>query len=368
MTFTAKPESGYSGSFNKTFKITAARLAKEQLSFYGIDGNGLESINGSLYTVDADGTIKFAQSIAYAGDGAKIPNKIRLVNPNESNTVLQEGTDYTVKYTRNTAVAPIKQSAKDSPAMTITGKGNYTGSLVVLFEIKKAEITESNPNLSLTAAAVAYDKKKAQNYQYAPAITVKDKKKALKLNTDYTVQYMNCTQEQIEKYLTDDTATFEDRPYAVIKAKESSNYSIGSSVENSAEETGIMIDLTVYDKKLTAKTLYVVYQNENYIYDVGKIEPEVSVYYGTAEDIKKAAAAGERQEQLLTAPKAENGYALTKLTLWKTKEGGDYTLAYGANTAAGANKGSVTVTGRGRYTGSVTVKFKISQKDVYKTE
>ena len=47
-------------------------------------------------------------------------------------------------------------------------------------------------------------------------------------------------------------------------------------------------------------------------------------------------------------------------------EGRDYTLSYGANTAAGRNKGSVTVTGTGLYGGSVTVKFDIKSKDINK--
>ena len=42
----------------------------------------------------------------------------------------------------------------------------------------------------------------------------------------------------------------------------------------------------------------------------------------------------------------------------------DYTFTYGANRTAGKNKGSVTVTGRGLYGGSVTVKFDIIGKDL----
>jgi hypothetical protein len=42
-----------------------------------------------------------------------------------------------------------------------------------------------------------------------------------------------------------------------------------------------------------------------------------------------------------------------------------YTLSYGANVAAGKNKGTVTVTGTGIYGGSVTTKFTINQRAVY---
>ena len=41
-------------------------------------------------------------------------------------------------------------------------------------------------------------------------------------------------------------------------------------------------------------------------------------------------------------------------------------LSYGANTAAGRNKGSVTVIGTGLYGGSVTVKFDIKSRDINK--
>ena len=60
---------------------------------------------------------------------------------------------------------------------------------------------------------------------------------------------------------------------------------------------------------------------------------------------------------MLTA--ADGSYQLIKLT-----ETADYTLAYGANMVAGKNKGSVKVTGAGRYGGSVTVKFTIEKKSV----
>lgn len=61
----------------------------------------------------------------------------------------------------------------------------------------------------------------------------------------------------------------------------------------------------------------------------------------------------------------KNGlYGLTILEP-KIKTGGDgnYTVTYGANIAAGKNKGSLTVTGSSvKYGGSVTVKFEIKKE------
>ena len=45
----------------------------------------------------------------------------------------------------------------------------------------------------------------------------------------------------------------------------------------------------------------------------------------------------------------------------------NYTVSYGANIAAGKNKGTVTITGINEYGGSVTQKFTINSKQMVST-
>ncbi len=105
----------------------------------------------------------------YAYDGkAKKPGVTVKLN----GKTLKNGTDYTVSYSNNTKVGTAK--------VTITGKGNYTGSVYKTYSIKndfkKATISGIS-NKSYTGKNIT------QN------ITVKYNGKTLKNGTDYTVSY-----------------------------------------------------------------------------------------------------------------------------------------------------------------------------------
>lgn len=361
MTFTGKPESGYSGSFTKTFKIAAANITDPEIIAVAEIGKGGNKQDILTPQKDANGNIAYrlTEAAAYSKEGVKPFDRIRLTN--RRGTILREGVDYTVSYANNTAVT--SDTTLKLPTMTIKGKGNYTGSLKVTFAISTAAM-ENNANLTISAAAVAFNMGKAETYLYQPKITVKDGKKALKANNDYTVDYKNCSQQEVMAYLdaleTAGTSWNEVRsmrPYAVIQAAVGSSYTT---------ENDITVDLNVYRTKLAGSNLYIVVSEEpsQVTYFGKQVKPNVTVYYGDTKAVSEAKRNKVTDETLLTA--SEGTYKLTKLT-WKadTEAKGDYTLTYGANVAAGKNKGSVTVTGSGIYGGSVTVKFTIAQRDVY---
>ncbi len=90
---------------------------------------------------------------------------------------LTNGTDYTVAYSDNTNAG--------TATVTITGKGNYTGTKTVTFKINGISISGA------TVSAIA-----DQTYTGAaitPAVTVKDGSTELVSGTDYTVAYSNNT-------------------------------------------------------------------------------------------------------------------------------------------------------------------------------
>ncbi|MCM1144159.1 MAG: BspA family leucine-rich repeat surface protein [Blautia sp.] len=372
MTFTAKPESGYSGSFKKTFKIVTASLADPafvKVEAAEITGQEQDSL---ISGKDDKGNIfyKLNGTVTYKREGAKPSQRIRLTlcdgKGNPTNIVLKEGTDYTVSYANNTVLKSANLANK-VPTMTFKGKGNYAGNLKVTFDISEAAMEAGADNLTVSAAAAAYSSKKAPEYQYAPKVTVKDGKKALRLNKDFKVEYQNCSQQAIGDYLEAlgknaawDTVQAK-RPYAVITAVNGSGYTTGT-------DKGIKRYLDIYQTKLTGSNLYIIVsEGENLnIYNGQQVKPSrVTVYYSA--DTKAVAAARkakETDEDKLTS--ASGTYKLTKLTPQSEVDGaGDYTLTYGANVTAGKNKGSVTVTGTGIYGGSVTIKFRILQRDVY---
>ena len=107
----------------------------------------------------------------YAYDGkAKKPG----VTVKLSGKTLKNGTDYTVSYSNNTKVGTAK--------VTITGKGNYTGSVSKTYSIK---------NNFKKATVSGISTKAFTGKNITQSITVKYNGKTLKNGTDYTVSYSN---------------------------------------------------------------------------------------------------------------------------------------------------------------------------------
>ena len=107
----------------------------------------------------------------YAYDGkAKKPGVTVKLN----GKTLKNGTDYTVSYSNNTKVGTAK--------VTITGKGNYTGSVSKTFKIK---------NNFKKATVSGISTKAFTGKNITQSITVKYNGKTLKKGTDYTVSYSN---------------------------------------------------------------------------------------------------------------------------------------------------------------------------------
>ena len=105
----------------------------------------------------------------YAYDGkAKKPGLTVKLN----GKTLKNGTDYTVSYSNNTKVGTAK--------VTITGKGNYTGSVSKTYSIK---------NNFKKATISGISNKSYTGKNITQSITVKYNGKTLKNGTDYTVSY-----------------------------------------------------------------------------------------------------------------------------------------------------------------------------------
>ncbi|MDE7257759.1 MAG: InlB B-repeat-containing protein, partial [Lachnospiraceae bacterium] len=159
VTYTGKAAAGYSGKISKKFKITAADISEMTRA---------QSMN----------TI----SLPYTKAGAKPVDEIILTN--DRGIRLSNGKDYTLAYKNNKAVADA--SAEKAPTVTVKGKGNYSGSFEVKFTIESAGLHE-NSNLTVECAQVMYVPKKAANYEYKPAVTIKDGKTKLKAGKDYEI-------------------------------------------------------------------------------------------------------------------------------------------------------------------------------------
>ncbi len=342
MTFTAKPTSGYSGSFKKTYKITPQSLSKEKLAIVSQNGAG-QTQGGN------------AVKAAYSKNGAKLS----FIITNEAGTALREGVDYTVKYKNNSAVTTAQTAENKKPLMTVTGKGNYAGKVEVPFAVVQEYLAGALDRGTVTVSCAQVQKKNGMKFKDFKFKLVEGKKALSAGETkDYVIDETGCTPQIIQAYADAMAAGTALPQEPVVKVTGKNGYAGGADVE-------IPLGKYIYADKLTSANLYVIVSEGagQSVYTGGQVTPDVAVYYGEKSAVSAAKNDKEKDETKLTA--ASGKYKLKKLTGAAGESAADYTVSYGANIASGKNKGSVTVTGAGKYGGSVTVKFMIGKKPIY---
>ena len=279
------------------------------------------------------------------------------VTVKDGRKTLTAGTDYTVTYKDNTNVG--------TATATVTGKGNYTGSVEAKFNITAKALTASMVH---DIAAQTYT-----GSPIVPKLTVKDGETALSKDTDYTVKYRN--------NLNAGTATVTltgKGNYAgsvEIKFNITAKALTASMVRDIAAQTytgsPIVPELTVKDGEtaLSKDTDYTVkYRNNlnagtatvtltgkgNYAGSV-EIKFNITAKALTASMVRDIAAQTYTGSPIVPELTVKDGEtALSKDT--------DYTVKYQNNLNAGT--ATVTLTGKGNYSDSVSKTFTIKQKDV----
>ncbi|WP_455538581.1 glycosyl hydrolase 53 family protein [Terrisporobacter sp.] len=172
--------------------ITKLEVGKKvSLSLPKIDGYNtpecsvkVASSDEDVIFINATYTKKSTVSISSA-TVSNIKNKYYTGKEQTQNVVvslkgktLKKDKDYTVKYSNNKAVG--------TATITITGKGNYTGTIKKTFKITKAKTT------SITSATVSNIKNKYYTGKaQTQSVVVRLKGKTLKKDKDYTVKYSN---------------------------------------------------------------------------------------------------------------------------------------------------------------------------------
>ncbi|MBD5450260.1 MAG: family 16 glycosylhydrolase [Lachnospiraceae bacterium] len=328
VTFTATQRSGFTGKFAMTFQIGAVSL-----------GGAVDDIDGATYD-EAKGWTADAK-VPYTPAGAKLPE---ITLKNQNGVALKEKTDYTVTYIKG---VNYKQVNEEGVAVTLKGKGNYTGELTVNFKIVPAKADD----LTITTKAVQYNERATKNYE--PAVTVKNGKTTLKAkgNTpDYKVEYANNTPEAVNAYIAYrngvEGAEKVDAPTATITM-------LNDNYDKGVTKT---VTLTIFEKskKLTAKNVKVNFIDEKHYYEGGlPVRPRyTSIMYDPAG--KFASGTDEKWTDLADASSKSKEYV--------NREYLNYDITWGANNKTG--NGTMKITGKGIYTGTVTVKFKIEKKPV----
>lgn len=146
----------YTGQLKKTYKITGFSINPDE--------SGRNSaITMKYYTQDAPEQFKTITELSeietpYVKGGSK-PGVILYYNGQE----LKPGKDYTIKYANNNAVTPLdpeERIEKKLPKITVTGKGNFKGSIMGYYTITDGRMSQDNGKLTMTAKDVVYKNKK----------------------------------------------------------------------------------------------------------------------------------------------------------------------------------------------------------------
>ena len=232
LTINAAKGSVYEGSVSKTFQITPVSLDKTEKTL--------------------------EKAVDYEKSGAK-PTPV-LTYQGET---LKEGTDYTVKYFNNQVVG----DETKLPTVVVTGKGNYTGTWTETFTILKKSLKDGLADGSITVEVkpVAFTNSENDAQTYRPAVKVYDGKKALAVGKDYTITYINNTNRALDVDLSN--------AEVLIEAVPGGNY-----------EEEITVPMSVYAEKISASNIYTVMSGTGYTGE--QVQPDVQVYYGTAQAMK----------------------------------------------------------------------------------
>ncbi|MCM1266301.1 MAG: leucine-rich repeat protein [Bacteroidales bacterium] len=357
-------------------------ITDERGNMWGFKVVSIEDPSGVLdHDIPAGGSIPEGMWIAgiapegYVYTGSAIKPDVRVYDGSRR---LRAGTDYTITYKNNTK-ANDASVPKTAPTITVKGKGNYSETVPVTFKINKADLGSD----SVTAAEIVIAPN-GKVQKKVPAVLLNGKK--LSKGRDFTVTYP-------------DTA---EGAY-----KDLGNYTI--TLTGNGNFTGVknvnlrITDLTLIEKAKIAKIPNKPYDNANNLedYAVTLSESDLVVYMKSKNTPLKAGedytVAYENNMQIGTATviitgmgkcigtkratfkitgtsiarakvtgisnKTYNGEAQTQkltVTLNQTELAADkdYKVTYDKNLNAGTAR--ITITGVGKYTGTVRKTFKIN--------
>ena len=277
------------------------------------------------------------------------------ISLNGSNVKLEENKDYTVSYKNNTEVG--------LATITVVGKGNYTGSTSVNFEIYKDETKTYISNAEVTFT-------KGTTYTYTgsgikPTLKLSYDGATLVEGTDYTLSYKNNTNVGTAtititgkgNYSGTVSKTFKINPAKVNipTAKTGLTYNGNSQIGVATGRNYTLKNNSGTDAK-TYTAVATLKDKTNYTWSDGKTEDKNISWKISPASISKAEVTG-------ITPKTYTGKPITQTSTVKVnnvtlKSGTDYTLSYKNNTKVGT--ATITITGKGNYSGSINKSFNIT--------
>lgn len=290
--------------------ITAEGVQNQE-NTYG----GSKTIDFKVVKTLADADVTLAQTdYTYEGTAIEPQVTVKVTIKNEEGTedvekTLVKDTDYTVEYKDN--------NAEGTGTATVKGIGVYAGTVEKTFNIAPGSGSNKPDMSTLTVTFPNEGKFEYTGAEIQPMVTVKDGETALSYGTDFTVDYPADMTAVGEK-----TVTVKPGSNGKYKGSKTASYEIKARTLTN-DNTAITLTMP---ENIVAGT---------------QVKPEVSV---------KVTVSNYAYEWY------EEGTPTISHDLVKDT---DYTVEYGENNTTGAEAGSVTITGKGNYTGSVEKKFAI---------
>ncbi|MGI6033359.1 MAG: fibronectin type III domain-containing protein [Coriobacteriales bacterium] len=327
-TVTVKGTGNYSGTVTKEFTIAAKDLS--------------------------DATVNSIADQTYTGSAIE-----PAVTVEDGSTTLADGTDYTVSYGNNTNAG--------TAAATVTGKGNYSGTITKNFTINPKDIADSD----VTVAAI--DDKGYTGQAVEPAVTVSYGSSKLSADTDYTVEYSNNTNVGTATATVTGKGNFTGTVTRSFKIKASITQATINVNSDSYTYTGKAITpeptVTLGTQKLVKGNDYSVEYKENVnagtatitVLGLGNYADSKTATFTIAPKALTNSNVSDVADQTYTGSAIEPAVTVEdgSTTL---ADGTDYTVSYGNNTNAGT--AAATVTGKGNYSGTITKNFTIAAADI----
>ncbi len=232
------------------------------------------------------------------------------------------GTDYTVRYGNNVNVA--SYNADRAPYITITCRGNYTGTITKTFSIVKPDTEDGNPVIQLTSSNTVFELS-TKTFEYD----------GTKKRPDITIKY---------KYIGADRKwTYETITPSYYEIKYSNDVNVG----NNTAQAKIVFNGTKYSGEFIQK-YSITKNNISKMVDENVATDEDTLLYSHDNSVVFSGTAY---------------YGLNKIYL-KNKpseplmDNVDYT--YRINPDIRKGKAKITITGKGNFTGTKVIEYDIA--------
>ncbi|MCD7840015.1 MAG: hypothetical protein LUG46_05225, partial [Erysipelotrichaceae bacterium] len=325
--------------------------------YYQITNDNYKTITGTTtITINAIKVTNFTATLSttsYTYDGnAKKPS---VTVTDTSGKKLVSGTDYSVTYSNNTNAG--------TATVTITGKGNYSGTITKTFTINKKSISKFTASLSKTSYSYTGSNIK-------PSVTLKNGSTTIG-SSNYSVSYSNNKSVGTATVTITGTGNYSGtitKSFKITKGN-LSNYTVSLS------STSYTYDGKVKKPSVSVKCGSTTISSSNYTVTYASGRKNAGTYKVTIKgkgnctgSVTKTFKINKKNISSFTATLSATSYTYNGKTRKPTvtlKNGStkistsNYTVSYASGRK---NVGSykVTIKGKGNYTGTITKTFKIN--------